>query len=80
MITKRRKIDAALNAKIALEGAARAVERCGLGPAIRGTFKPDIRLEEAASEAGGAAFDAGIGRDAEDIREPEIEKLRARIG
>ena len=27
-----------------------------------------------------AAFDAGVGRDAEDGREPEIEKLRVWIG
>jgi hypothetical protein len=67
---------AALKAKIASEGAARAVECCGPSPATRGAFKLDILLEKAARETGGAAFDAGVGRDAEDSREPEIEKLR----
>src|SRR6266478_7629731 len=37
-----------------LGGAARAVECCGPGPAIRGASEPDLRLEEAASGAGGA--------------------------
>src|SRR5258707_15620607 len=37
-----------------LGGAARAVECCGPSPAIRGASEPDLRLEEAASGAGGA--------------------------
>jgi transposase len=77
----RRKMDAALKAKIALGGAARAVD-CYADLAQR------YRCIQTGYTPGGSsfrsrrrgAFDAGIGRDAEDIREREIEKLHASIG
>lgn len=71
---------AALKAGIALRGAARAVECCGPGPAMHGAFKLDIRLEEAARETGGAAFDAGVGETLRTAGSRRIEKLRAWIG
>ena len=52
----RRKIDAALKAKIALEATAGAVDGSGPVAAVRGPPEPDLRLEEAAAGAGGAGF------------------------
>jgi transposase len=37
-------------------------------------------VEEATSGTGGRAFDAGVGRESEETREREIEKLHAKIG
>ena len=73
----RRKNDAALKAKIALEALPEQATVSELAQRYEVRPKSDLRMEEAAAGSGGA-FDSGAGKPEDVAKEREIERLHAK--
>jgi transposase len=80
MKKSRRKIDAALKAKIALEAITEQSTVADLAQQYEVHPNQIYAWKKQLQEQAARAFDAGVGRAGAELREREIEKLHAKIG
>ncbi|MGY3610239.1 MULTISPECIES: transposase [unclassified Bradyrhizobium] len=80
MTKMRRKIDAALKAKIVLEAARKQATMVDLAEGDGVHLNPVCAWKKQPPEQSARVFDARVRRESEEARAREIEKLHARIG